>query len=219
MPGARFRKCASPSGSVTAVWFCGPLMSTVTPGSTAPVLSTMAASMRPVDTCAADGVASASVIRTQAADAISLAIRNLIPSSRQKVSSLPRRRAFAAERHYASSAAGIARGFSCLESTGYENMLPVELGLESTKADLAVQKSGDLPGEAVEDVDQLGESHAGLRLGHEDSTGRRARRRRDGGADCRPHRQRRAEGAAPRRHERRGEGWPAASSRAQARSV
>jgi hypothetical protein len=56
-------------------------MSTVTPGSTAPVLSATDASMRPVDTCAADGDAIASARRAQADEAISLAIRNLIPSS------------------------------------------------------------------------------------------------------------------------------------------
>src|SRR4051812_5836758 len=38
--------------------------------------------MRPVDTCAVDGVANASAIRTKAHDPISLAIRNLIPSSK-----------------------------------------------------------------------------------------------------------------------------------------
>src|SRR5262245_7245431 len=51
-------------------------MSTVTPGSTALVLSRTATSMRPVDTCAIDGVAAAS--QTAAHNAINLAIRKLI---------------------------------------------------------------------------------------------------------------------------------------------
>ena len=50
-------------------------MSTVTPGSTAPVLSATVASMRPVETCAADGAALATSVRHST---ISLAIRNLI---------------------------------------------------------------------------------------------------------------------------------------------
>src|SRR5829696_9072627 len=87
-------------------------MSTVTPGSTAPVLSTTDASMRPVDTYAADGVANASVIRTQAADATSLAIRNLIPSSQTEGSSrvAPRTDGVRGRTdNYASSEAIIAR--------------------------------------------------------------------------------------------------------------
>src|SRR3954453_15739330 len=58
-----------------AEWLSGPLMSTVTPGSTAPVLSTMAVSIRPVETCACDGVATASMA---AHNTVSVAIGELI---------------------------------------------------------------------------------------------------------------------------------------------
>src|SRR4051812_40786195 len=110
-------------------------MSTETPGSTAPVLSATDASMRPVDTCAADGVAHASVIMTRADDATSLAIRNLIPSSTTERSPFVRshnRTVFASGRLLCNQRGNICNSFNYLESVTYGYQCETE-GVRNTR--------------------------------------------------------------------------------------